>query len=440
MRKIISLLLIFIIIFTSSIIWPARADAREYKKTQKELLKNSSALQNQGKQIFRFDTFGDEAYWGDTLRLHEAIEGNDFGGVGEGVSPNTALEAGLKVDVDALPKSLIKKLKAGNVDLDDPATTLTLLKLDSVLGLKGIFDRRGNLTSIGITCAICHSTVDDSLTPGIGHRLDGWANRDLNIGAIISLAPNLEPIATRLHTDVQTVKSVLRAWGPGKYDAELNMDGKAFQPDGNSAATLLPAIFGLDGVNLHTYGGWGAIPHWNAYVANTQMRGIGIFYDPRLNDPVKYPLAVETNDWNIRNTPDLITSKLPALHFYQLSLPVPVAPESSFDKNAAARGQALFNGKANCASCHVPPIFTEPGWNMHLPEDIGIDDFQANRNPDERYRTTPLRGLFTHQEGGFYHDGRFPTLLDVVNHYNSFFGLGLTEQEKEDLIEYLKSI
>ena len=401
---------------------------------------NALRMLEEGRETFRFDTFGSESFWGDTLKLHQAIAGSKLGGVGNGVSPKTALAVGLKVDMDALPKELVESLKAGKVNLDDPATTLALLKLNSVVGVKGVFDKKGLLVSMGITCALCHSTVDDAFIPGIGHRRDGWPNRDLNVGVIASLAPNLGPVAKRLHTEVATVKKVFASWGPGKYDAEILEDGKAFRPDGKSAATLLPAAFGLAGVNLHTYGGWGGVSHWNAYVANTQMHGKGTFYDPRMNDPAKYPIAVENKDWNVRSTPDLVTSKLAALHFYQLSIPAPMPPAGSFDKKAAARGETIFKGKANCARCHVPPLFTEPGWNMHKPAEIGIDDFQAMRSPDGMYRTTPLKGLWSHQKGGFYHDGRFSTLLDVVNHYNTFLGLNLSDQDKIDVLEYLKSL
>jgi len=393
-----------------------------------------------GRQTFRFDTFGDEAFWGDQLHLHEAIEGANLGGVGPGVSPRTALGVGLKVDSDALPSSLVDQLKKGQVNLDDPATTLALLKLNAVVGLTGFFNDQGTLRAVGIQCAVCHSTVDDSLAPGIGHRLDAWANRDLNVGAIIALAPNLQPIATLLGTDQDTVRTVLNSWGPGKFDAELILDGKAFRPDGKSAATLIPPAFGLAGVNLHTWTGWGSVTHWNAFVANLEMHGQGTFYDPRLNDAAQFPIAAKAGFGNVRNTPDLITSKLAALHFYQLAIPAPVPPKGSFNRPAAARGAIIFNGKANCASCHVPPLFTEPGWNMHTPGEIGIDAFQANRAPDQRYRTSPLKGLWTHQKGGFYHDGRFATLQDVVKHYNTIFNLGLTDREISDLVEYLKSL
>lgn len=407
-------------------------------------------LIKEGKQIFRFDTFGDEDFWGGQLRLHEAIEGEQFGGVGPGVSPATALEVGLKVDVEALPRRLQNQLRRGQVDLNDPAVTLALLKLNAVVGVSGFFNDDGSLSSIGITCAFCHSTVDDSLAPGIGRRLDGWANRDLNVGAIIALSPDLSPFETILGVDRDTVLTVLNSWGPGKFDAELVLDGKAVNPEQVTdgvvtgtdvpGATLLPPAFGLAGVNLHTYTGWGSVPYWNAYVANVLMHGKGNFYDPRLDDADKFPLAAANGFGHIQSDEDLITPKLPALHAYQLSLLAPAPPADSFDPTAASRGQALFEGKANCASCHVPPLFTEPGWNLHTPEEIGIDAFQANRSPDEMYRTTPLKGLWTHTKGGFYHDGRFETLLDVVNHYDRHFGLGLSDAEKSDLVEYLKSL
>jgi cytochrome c2 len=401
---------------------------------------NAERMIAEGRRTFRFDTFGDEAFWGDTLGLHKAIEGAALGGIGPGVSPKTALGVGLKVDVDALPKDVIDALKAGKLNLDDPATTLALLKLKAVVGVTGFFNKQGTLRAVGIQCAICHSTVDNSFAPGIGHRLDGWANRDLNVGAIIGLAPNLQPVANLLGTDEATVRTVLAGWGPGKFDAELFLDGKGFRPDGKSAATLIPPAFGLAGVNLHTWTGWGSVTHWNAFVANLEMHGQGTFYDPRLNDATQFPIAAKAGFGNVRNTPDLITSKLPALHLYQLAIPAPKPPDGSFNRRAAARGKIVFAGKAQCATCHVPPIFTEPGWNMHTPQEIGIDDFQANRAPDHAYRTAPLKGLWTHQQGGFYHDGRFATLREVVDHYNSFFGLQLSEQEINDLIEYLKSI
>ena len=400
----------------------------------------SRQLFERGKKIFRFDTFGDQAFWGGQLRLHRAIEGEDLGGVGSGVSPKTALAVGLKVDVNALPLPLQQALAEGKVDLDDPATTLALLKLNSVVGVKGFFNDHGTLRSMGITCAFCHSTVDDSFAPGIGHRLDGWPNRDLNVGAIVNLAPRKKPLIDLLGVDKATVEKVLAAWGPGKFDAELFLDGKGFRPDGKSAATLLPAAYGLAGVNLHTYTGWGSVTYWNAFVANLEMHGQGTFFDPRLKDPEKFPIATKAGFFDVRNKPDLITSKLGPLEVYQKGLLAPKPPKGSFNAAAAMRGKQIFNGKGKCANCHVPLLYTEPGWNMHKPAEICTDAFQANRSPDERYRTTPLKGLFAHSKGGFWHDGRFPTLGAVVQHYNSCFALGLDAGEKSDLVQFLKSL
>ncbi|HYN21770.1 MAG TPA: hypothetical protein VE078_12470 [Thermoanaerobaculia bacterium] len=402
------------------------------------------ALQSiaRGRRTFRQDTFGDEAFWGDTLHLDDAIAGAANGGVGPGLSPRNALALGLKVDVEALSKAIRNQLAAGTVDLDDPAVTLLLLQRNAVVGIRGFFSG-GALASVGIQCALCHSTVDDSFAPGIGERRDGWANRDLDVGAIVALAPDLSALSSLLGVSQDTVRQVLRSWGPGKFDAALTLDGKAFQdPPANtkSAATLIPPAFGLAGVNLHTWTGWGSVAHWNAFVANLEMHGKGTFFDPRLEDAAQFPIAAANGFGNVRNTPDLITGKLADLHLFQLALRAPSPPAGSFNAAAAARGRGLFAGKATCATCHVPPLFTEPGWNMHLPSEIGIDSFQADRSPDHRYRTAPLKGLWTHTKGGFYHDGRFATLLDVVNHYNSFKGLGLTEPEKLDLVEYLKSL
>jgi cytochrome c peroxidase len=394
----------------------------------------------EGRKTFRFDTFGDESFWGDTLKLHQAIEGAGLGGVGSGLSPKKALELGLKVDVAALPKDLVAALQAGKVDLDSPATTVSLLKLNAVVGLTGFFDASSpGLKSVGIQCALCHSVVDNSFAPGIGRRLDGWANRDLNVGEITALAPDLSALATILGTDQDTVRTVLRSWGPGKCDAELILDGKAFRPDGKSAATLLPPAFGLQGVNLHTWTGWGSVTHWNAFVANLEMHGKGTFFDPRLDNAEQFPIAAKNKFGHVTADPDedRISPKLPALHYYQLSLPAPQPPPGSFDQAAFERGEKLFEGRAKCSTCHVEPKHTEPGWNLHSPDEIGIDDFQANRASDKRYRTSPLNGIWTHQKGGFYHDGRFPTLADVVQHYNQFFALGLADQDVQDIVQYL---
>ena len=396
-----------------------------------------SSLVARGRQIFRYDTFGDQAFWGGALQLHRALEGAKLGGVGPGVSPKTALAVGLKVDAAKIPKSVAAAIKAGKVNLNSPKTTLALLKLNAVVGVKGFFDRRGHLGSVGITCAVCHSTVDNSFAPGIGRRLDGWPNRDLNVGAIISLAPNKKPLTDLLKVDVATLDKVLASWGPGKFDAELILDGKAFQPSGRSGATLIPAALGLAGVNLHTYTGWGSVPYWNAFVANLEMHGIGNFDDQRLGNADQFPIAARAGFFHVHHAVDRITSKLPALQVYQLSLPI---PHARVNRAAFRRGKAIFDGVGRCASCHVPPTFTDAGWNLHTAGEICIDSFQADRSPTHRYRTTPLRGMVARMKGGFYHDGRFPTLRAVVDHYDSCFKLGLSAGEKSDLVQYLRGL
>ena len=418
----------------------AQASKKALSENDRQISAHARRMIEEGRRIFRFDTFGSEAFWGDALQLHKAIAGEKNGGVGGGVSPKTALSVGLKVDAEALPAELVAQIKAGKVDLDDPATTLALLKLNAVVGVTGRFDKAGRIQSMGIQCAFCHATVDDSFAPGIGKRLDGWANRDLNVGAIVSLAPNLKPFTDLLGVDAATVKKVLASWGPGRYDAVLDKDGKAFRPDGGQAGTLIPPAFGLAGVNLHTWTGFGAVPYWNAYVAVTQMHGSGTFVDRRFDSKDQFPVSAKNGSGNTRGTPDLVTSKLAALHFYQIAIPAPKPPAGSFDKGAAARGKDLFDKKAKCATCHVPPLFTEPGHNLHMPSEMGVDSFQADRSPTRMYRTAPLAGLWTHQKGGFYHDGRFATLKDVLKHYNRNFKLGLTDQEMVELIEYLKSL
>jgi hypothetical protein len=393
---------------------------------------NKNAMFEDGRRIFRFDTFGDEEWWGDRLRLHEGISN---------VSPKQALAVGLKVDVEALPSALVQALQQGQVDLDAPATTLALLKLNAVVGVTGFFDESGKLSRFGIQCAFCHSSVDDSFSPGIGRRLDGWANRDLNVGAIVSLSPDLTPLANVLGVDEATVRKVLAAWGPGKFDAELVLDGKGFRPDGKTAATLIPPAFGMAGVNNHTWtGAWGTVTYWNAFVANLEMQGKGTFYDPRLDNAEQFPVAARNGFGNVRKTPDLITPKLAPLHLYQLMIPAPAPPPGSFNVCLAEQGKVLFEGKAQCARCHVPPLYTEPGWNLHKPDEIGIDSFQSDRAPDKRYRTAPLKGLWTHTKGGFYHDGRFATLEEVVAHYNQFLNLSLSRDEIRAIVEFLKSL
>jgi hypothetical protein len=391
---------------------------------------DAQAMLDRGRATFRQSTFRSQTFFGGVLRLQEPVSR---------LKPRDALAVGLKVDADAVPPAVL-----AGADLDDPATTLALLRLNAVVGVRGFFDStqtaNGGLTAVGITCALCHSTVDDSAAPGIGHRRDGWPNRDLNVGAIVGLSPNLPALAERLDVDVPTVRTVLASWGPGRFDAELFLDGKAFRPDGKTAAVLIPPAYGLAGVNMHTYTGWGSIPYWNAFVANLEMNGKGTFYDPRLRDAKRFPLAAAHRLDDKKDPFDAVTGRLADLQFYQLALRAPTPPAGSFDAAAAARGAVLFAGKARCATCHVPPLYTEPGQNLHRPEEIGIDDFQAQRSPTGQYRTTPLAGLWAHGKGGYYHDGRFATLAEVVAHYDQHFALHLSAPEKTDLIELLKSL
>jgi hypothetical protein len=439
--------------------------AAQENQSPDPVVQNATQKVEQGRQVFRFDTFGDQAFWGDKLKLHAAIEGAALGGIGAGVSPKTALGVGLKVDADALPSSLLQQLLSGKVNLNDPAVTLQLLSLKSVVGLTGIFNSSGTLQSVGIQCALCHSTVDNSFpslcagqvtpNPGtgcIGHRLDGWPNRDLNVGAIIALAPDLSSFAGLLGISQGAVRTVFNSWGPGKFDAELLLDGKAFNPQqitngvvtGTNVpgASQIPPAFGLGGVNLHTWVGWGSVPHWNAFVANLEMGGTGRFFDPRLNNADQFPIAAANGFADLPHISpdaDLITSKLAALQLYQLSIPAP-NPTVPFNKAAAARGDTLFSGKAGCNNCHVEPLWTEPGWNLHQAREVCIDSFQADRGPDRRHRTSPIGALSTHFKGCFYHDGRFADLNAVVDHYNTCMNLGLDPGEKSDLIQYLISL
>lgn len=422
---------------------------------------NAQQLVSQGQQIFRFDTFGDQAFWGGTLQLHQAINT---------LKPSDALALGLKIDSQALTPAQIAAIRQGKINLNDPAVTLQLIKQNSVLGVVGFFNNSNTLNSVGLTCAICHSTVDDSIAPGIGKRIDGLANRDLNVGGIIAAAPNLQPVVDLLHLapadaglTVNDVRKVLNSWGSGKFDAELFLDGKAFNPQQSTngvvtgmnvpGATLLPNARGLPGHNLHTWtGGWGTVTYWNAFVAVNEMHGIGTFFDERFDDATQFPIAAAAHLGHVSVDPDTdqVTSKLPALHFYQLALPsVQPRPGIDFDPAAAERGDQLFSGKANCNSCHHEPLWTEPGWNQHTADEMKIDSFEADRAPGHAYRTMNLAGIFVRErglfmfpqnKGHFYHDGRFATLLDVVNSYNNRFSLGLSDQEKHDLVEYLKSL
>ena len=376
---------------------------------------DSNAPQKQGQNIFRYDTFGDEQLWTDVLRMPQAISS---------VSPATALAVGLKVDVDALPPQVVAALAANQVDLNDPAGTLALLKLNAVVGVKGQVNDAGQLTKVGITCALCHSTVDNSFAPGIGKRLDGWANGDLNVGAIVALSPVLDP----------ATKAEFQTWGPGKYDPRHHaFNGSAIIPlNSPSLPIVIPPIYGLKGVGFETVTADGPISYWNAYVGVGQMGGHGTFIDPRIG-------------LSITQTPDLVTPKLPALLAYQLSLRAPKPAEGSFDADAAERGKDLFMGQAGCSTCHKQPNFTDvlsgPDKDvplLHDPAEVGMDPGYAMRTATGKYRTTPLRALAFHAP--YFHDGSAPDLLAVVNHYDTLFNLGLTAAQKADLVEYLKSL
>lgn len=394
------------------------------------LIRDTLETLDRGRTVFRHDPLGSQAFFTGALGLNQVLAQ---------VTPRQALELGVQVDIESLPLAIQQAVRQGAVDVDDPAVTRLLFEHRAVVGVVARVEGE-RLQDLGITCALCHSTVDDSVAPGIGRRRDGWANRDLNVGAILALAPNVQPFVDLLGVDEETVRTVLRSWGPGRFDAHLNLDGKAFRPDGESASVLIPPAFGLAGVNLSTYTGWGSVPYWNAFVGNLEMNGQGTFFDPRLRNPERFPVAAGAGFARADAGRDLVTSKLADLQLYQLALRAPTPPAGSFDAAAARRGETLFLGKAGCATCHVPPLYTEPGWNLHLPEEIGIDGFQAERSPTGRYRTTPLAGLWTHTEGGFYHDGRFDTLLEVVDHYDRVFELDLSTDERGDLVEFLKSL
>jgi hypothetical protein len=367
-----------------------------------------------GKAIFRFDTFGDEQLWTDTLQMQKVLPT---------ISPRTALSVGLKVDSDALPSDVIKAIKAGQVNLDDPAVTVELLKLNAVVGVMAkVTGPNNHVATVGITCALCHSTVDNSITTGIGRRLDGWPNRTLNVGAIVALSPAVVD------------KAPFQSWGPGRFDARLQFfDGKRIVPlSGTTVPVLIAPAYGLKDVGFETYTGDGVISYWNSYVGVTQMGGHGSFSDPRIEISVK-------------QTPDLVTPKLPALLQYQLGLQAPPPPRGSFDREAARRGEDLFNHAAGCARCHKPPLFTDVvrGHDpkvpfLHSPFEVGTDPVYANRSATKAYRTTPLRALWQHAP--YFHDGSAPDLLAVVNHYNSLFSLGLKDAQKRDLVEYLKTL
>lgn len=409
------------------------------------MLRYDARMRREGRQTFRYDTFGDEAFWGGQLGLNQTIAGVQYGGIGPGLSPATALQLGLKVDVNALPYGVRRALRLGKVDLNDPAVTLLLLKLNAVVGVKGTFDGTGKLTAVGITCALCHSTVDDSFAPGIGQRLDGWPNQDLNVGDIIAFAPNLQPFADELGVDQATVRTVLTSWGPGMFNAELNLDGKAFKPDGTPYVTRIPAAYGHLGESEHTWtASFGDVTYWNAYVAVLEMHGQGNFNDSRFADAAEFPVAARTGQAHVRvpaGKPDLVTPKLAALQYYQLSLPAPTPPPSSYNHAEARLGEAVFNGQGGCSGCHMPTQFTDAGFNVHTAQALCIDNLQGSRGPSGGGYVTPqLAGLWARSKRGFYHDGRFPTLLAVVQHYNQCDKLQLTSDQENDLVQYLKSL
>lgn len=400
------------------------------------VLNLNPTLVAEGEDIFRFSTFGDEVFWSGALQLDKTILGEANGGIGEGISPNLALSLGLKVDAEALPQSVVDAIVAGEVDLDDPATTIDLLRLNAVLGVIGQFDVDNNLTSVGVNCALCHSVVDNSFAPGIGSRLDGWPNRDVNVGAIIA-ATNVAPLAGVLGVDVPTAQAVLNNWGPGRFDGALLLDG---QPTNNGEfipASVIPAIFGLQGVDPVAYSGFGTLAEWINFVAVVELGGQGNYNDPRLND-AQFPIAVQQGSFNVVADNDIFGPQAAALEEFILSLSAPEPDPASFDTPSAIRGQVLFNGKAQCISCHAGNTFTDN--LLRNPEEIGIDGILANRYPSGQYRTPPLRALFTKQTEGYFHDGRFATLPDVINHYNDFMDLELTEDERSDLEQYLNAL
>ncbi len=354
----------------------------------------ATAQVSEGQKIFRYDTFGDEQLWTDKLGLHKVVQ--------EKVDPTTALTVGLKVDSEALPPGTLEK-----ADLKDPKTTVALLKLNAVVGLKAEVDAQGNITKLGVTCALCHSTVDDSVQKGIGRRMDGWPNRDLDVGKIISLSPAL--------TAAQ--KKAYGSWGPGKYDPRYNIDGQ-------NTPLVLPPAYGLAKIKNETYTAEGPISYWKAYVSVTHMGGQGNFSDAKLGIDQKH-------------SPDLVTSKLPALRAYQHSLEAPKPKAGSFDARQAARGKAVFD--KNCASCHVGGNGTDnDAGKLHKPDETGMDGAYAMRTKNKAYRTTPLRGLWQHPP--YFHDGSARTLDDVVQHYDKVKKLALTSEQQEDLVEYLKSL
>ncbi len=395
------------------------------------------SLISQGQDIFRNSTFGDEVFWSGALELDKTILGEDLDGRGPGVSPATALQLGLKVDANALNLETVAAIQAGQVDLTSPATTVELLRQNAVVGVIGNFDEDGSLASVGINCALCHSTVDDSFAPGIGSRLDGWANRDLNVGAIIA-ATNVAPLAALLQVSVEDAQTVLNNWGPGRFDGALLLDGRPANDQGLIPAAVIPSIFSLQGVNPVGYAGFSSLSQWINFVAVIELNAQGNYTDPRLADEERFPVAVRSNAANRTAENDIFGPQAEALEEYILSLSAPEPDPARFDEVAAIRGQNIFNNKADCVRCHAGNTFTDNV--LRDPEEINIDGVLANRFPSGQYRTTPLRGLLTKETGGYFHDGRFQTLIDVINHYDDSFELELTDDEKSDLEQYLNTL
>ena len=413
MRLISAASIAFIVTMALAISQGATASSFQFQRAG--IAQGRDAGLEEGKDIFRYDTFGDEQLWTDVLRMHDVIPTID---------PVTALGVGLKVDVEALPASLIDALSRGQVDLTNPAVTVELLRLNAVVGVKGTVNATGHLMTVGVTCALCHSSVDDSFARGVGKRLDGWANRDLNVGAIVSLSPALD----------EATKAEFRTWGPGKYDPRHHaFDGTSIVPlNSPSVPIVIPPVYGLRGVGFETYTGDGPISYWNSYVGVGQMGGRGSFSDPRIA-------------LFITQTPDLVTPKLEALLAYQLHLRAPEPPAGSVNPEAAARGKNVFRNQARCSTCHQEPNLTDvsSGRNdttpfLHYPAEVGMDPVYAARSATGQYRTTPLRGLLQHPP--YFHDGSAPDLPAVVDHYDRLLRLGVTPSDKGDLVEYLKSL
>ncbi|MEO8859270.1 MAG: hypothetical protein ABI343_19975 [Burkholderiaceae bacterium] len=453
-----------------------------------------------GQQTFRYDTFGDETFWTDTLKMNKVIE--------TAVDPLTAASVGLKIDVSALPADVVKGVVDGTIPLNDPQTTLALLSLNAVVGVKGQVskgvDGKLHLDRVGITCALCHSTVSKdlqvtapdpanpagpriSLAGIVGERLDGWPNRALQPGTIISLSPALTAVQKAEYASWAT------KFGPGFYDPRINVNtdpgsNPAVGPniDANVAAykaaggipVVIPPAFGLVGLSKSIFTGDGDTAHepagptayWNRYVGVAQMHGHGTFFDERIIINGK-PLNVDH-----RVGDDLITAILPQLEAYQWSIAAPAigthgtkwAVASDLDTQAVTRGKAVFEGPAKCSSCHSGSSFTDVNtFGLHpASASVALDKNYIKFSATKQWRTTPLKGIWTHPP--YFHDGSGALntttakcmdgsdigslagaadrvrqdLACVVNRYNDpkQLNLGLTDAQRVDLVEYLKSL